>query len=64
MSLDINMEDSASPLEYAIKLDSSLLFSVKPAPKRVIHDCKGYTRRCSSRAAETPSVIWLLREEY
>jgi hypothetical protein len=57
------MEDSASSPEHVIELDPSLLFSVKPAPERVVHNSKEYTRR-GSRAAETPSVIWLIGEEY
>jgi hypothetical protein len=58
------MEDSASSLDDAIELDPSLLLSVKAAPERVVHNSKEYTRRCDSRAAETPSVIWLIGEEY
>jgi hypothetical protein len=51
------MEDSDSSLGHAIELDPSVFPSIKPAPERVLYSCKEYTRRCDTRAAETPSVI-------
>jgi hypothetical protein len=33
-------------------------------PCRVVHKCKESTRRPGIRAAETPSIIWLVGEEY
>ena len=64
MPSDINIEDSDSSLEYTINLDPSLLSGVAPAPERVLHKYKEYTRRPGIRAAETPSIIWYLGEEY
>ena len=64
MPLDINMEDSDSSFEHTIDLDPSLLSCVTPAPERVIHKCKEYTRRPAIRATETPSIIWYLGEKY
>jgi hypothetical protein len=58
------MEDSDSSLDRAIDLDRSLLPCVTPAPERIVHKCKEYVRRPAIRAAETPSVIWYLGEEY
>jgi hypothetical protein len=58
------MEDSDLSLEHAVDLDPSLLSCVKPAPERVVCNSKEYTRRPDIRAAETPSVIWLVSEEY
>jgi hypothetical protein len=58
------MEDSDSSLGHAIELDSSLLYSIKPAPERVLYNCKEYTRRYGIRAAEIPSVIWLIGKKY
>ena len=64
MPSDISMEDSDSSFEQAIDLYLSLLSGVAPAPERVLHKCKEYTRRPGIRAAETPSIIWYLGEEY
>jgi hypothetical protein len=58
------MEDSDLSLEHAVDLDPSLLSCVKPAPERVVCNSKEYTRHPGIRAAETPSVIWLVGEEY
>jgi hypothetical protein len=58
------MEDSDLSLKHAVDLDPSLLSCVKPAPERVVCNSKEYTRHPGIRAAETPSVIWLVGEEY
>jgi hypothetical protein len=60
----MDIEDSDSSLGHAIELDPSPLSSIKPASERVLYNCKEYTRRCGIRAAETPSIIWLIGEEY
>src|SRR5437762_3001263 len=60
---DMSDPDSSSP-ESNTNLDPTIAASVHPGPERVIHKCKEYIRRPSTRAAQDPSVIWRLGEEY
>jgi hypothetical protein len=61
MSSDLEMGDPANP---GIDLDPAIVASVTPAPEQVIHKYREYLRHPGIRAAETPSVIWSVGEEY
>lgn len=65
MSSNGEMSDpDSSSLEPNINLDPAITASVHPGPERVVHKCKEYIRRPGIRAAQDPSVIWSLGEEY
>jgi hypothetical protein len=65
MSSSDEMSDpDSSSLEPSVDLDPAIAASVHPGPERVIHKCKEYIRHPGIRAAQDPSVIWSLGEEY
>jgi hypothetical protein len=65
MPSDVEMSDcDASPFDGHIDLDPAIASSVTAGPERVTHNCKDYVRRPTIHAAEAPSVIWRLGEEY
>jgi len=65
MPSDIEMSDSdSSILDTEITIDLEIIANIKPAPERVVHKCKEYIRHPGVRAAEAPSVIWRVGQEY
>ena len=65
MPSDVEMSDcGSSPFNGQIDLDPTIASSVNAGPERVTHNCKDYVRRPAIYAAEAPSVIWRLGEEY
>ena len=65
MPSDVEMSGcDSSPFDGQIDLDPTIASSVTAGPERVTHNCKDYVRRPAIYAAEAPSVIWRLGEEY
>jgi hypothetical protein len=65
MPSDVEMSDcDSSSFNSQIDLDPAIASSVTAGPERVTHNCKDYVRRPAIYAAEAPSVIWRLGEEY
>jgi hypothetical protein len=61
MSSDTEMSDSDS---LVLNLDPAIAVSVRPGPKKAVYNHREYIRHPGIRAAQDPSVIWNLREEY
>jgi hAT family C-terminal dimerisation region len=61
MASDTEMSDSDSPV---LNLDPAIAASVRPGPERAVYNHREYIRHPGIRAAQDPSVIWNLGEEY
>jgi hypothetical protein len=61
MSSDTEMSDSDS---LVLNLDPAIAASVRPGPERAVYNHREYIRHPGIRAAQDPSVIWNLGEEY
>ena len=65
MSSNGEMSDpDSSSSESSIDIDPAIAASVRPGPERAVYKCKEYIRHPATRAAQDPSVIWRLGEEY
>jgi hypothetical protein len=61
MFLDTEMSGSDSPV---LNLDPTIAVSVRSGPERAVYNYREYIRHLGIRAAQDPSVIWNLGEEY
>ena len=61
MSSDTEMSGSDSPV---LNLDPAITASVRPGPERAVCNHREYIRHPGICAAQDPSVIWDLGEEY
>jgi hypothetical protein len=61
MSLDTEMSDSDSLI---LNLDSAITASIRLGPERAVYNYREYIRHPGIRAAQDPSIIWNLGEEY
>jgi hypothetical protein len=55
------MSDSDSLI---LNLDPAITASVRPGPERAVYNYREYIRHPGIRAAQDPSIIWNLGEEY
>ena len=60
---EISDPDSSSS-ESSIDINPAITANVRPGPERAIYKYKEYIRHPATRAAQDPSVIWRLGEEY
>jgi hypothetical protein len=61
MSSDTEMSGSDSPV---LNLDPAIAASVRLGPERAVYSHREYIRHPGIRAAQDPSMIWNLGEEY